>query len=820
VQTLHGRRSRTRAVAIAATAAIALFAGLLAAVPAQALSDTGTGGVFTPASGKVLDTRDGTGGYTTPFTANQWRSISIAGVAGLPNDGSVGSVTVDVTAISPSAQGQVFLSPDSTEADTLGLIYNATGSTTNTVTLAVGDDGKIQIGTTTNVGLVVELQGYYSANDGGTAPGGFVPVQGKNLVDTRAGTGAPKATIAPGGSVTVQVGGQAGIPANASGVVANFIAVNTTATAGYMTPYTAGTSQAPRGLNYAASVTTSVSAQVGLSSDGKMTIANAKGTINLVIDIQGYFTAAGTGGAVFTPAAGRLLDTRASGQTIVGQNETRVIATAGQAGIPVMGSGITAVAFTVTAVHTQSTNGRAIMWADGTTMPNTTAVYYAGVSIRSNTVIVPLGANGKIDLYNLGDPTNYVLDLQGWYVNPKVPAISCPSVAVGAWTSNPSGTAISCSVTGAPASDSGSSLITLVDDVPYGTTPLSTTAPTGMTIPVPGRAGWHRVTAIMLMESGDSTEQEIAFGLNSAAPSSTLAAIEAAAPESLMNLSSIAVNPAAQYAIQTQDDVAVSVPNDPRDGITLDPTGVDSGGTAISAQLPFAQSAGSAVGEVNGIVSYDNANGTSTVPIVHDDGSVQVATVIKSSSAPKRFTYPVALPANSNLTFGETGGITITDADGGFLGALDAPWAKDANGVDVATHYEANGNAITQVVDVTASTAYPVVADPDLWTTIKNTAGCALDIAAFALPAAKFAKVVVKAEKVIKASKAAIKAYKTLGGKLDKVIKSLKKYVKNKSSLSKAEVAAWATLIGAVGSALFNLLGLGNCLDLVMEFRK
>lgn len=42
-----------------------------------------------------------------------------------------------------------------------------------------------------------------------------------------------------------------------------------------------------------------------------------------------------------------------------------------------------------------------------------------------------------------------------------------------------------------------------------------------------------------------------------------------------------------------------------------------------------------------------------------------------------------------------------------------APWAFDANGTPVPTHYEVQGSTLVQVVDHTgAGIAYPVVADP------------------------------------------------------------------------------------------------------------
>lgn len=79
---LHAPRSRKRSIAAATLGALALVSSLLVAVPAQALNDTGTGGVFTPATGRILDTAKGTGGFNTPMEAGKYRTIKVAGLAG------------------------------------------------------------------------------------------------------------------------------------------------------------------------------------------------------------------------------------------------------------------------------------------------------------------------------------------------------------------------------------------------------------------------------------------------------------------------------------------------------------------------------------------------------------------------------------------------------------------------------------------------------------------------------------------------------------------------------------------------------------------
>ncbi|MBF4595593.1 hypothetical protein ITJ58_17660, partial [Curtobacterium flaccumfaciens] len=342
---------------------------------------------------------------------------------------------------------------------------------------------------------------YYTANTDGTAAGGFVPVAGKRIVDTRSGLGAPKALLAPGKSVDIQVTGANGVPAGASGAVVNLLPINSTSSDGYLTPYATGTTRPDNALHYAPSANTSIQAQVRLSSSGKMTIYNGSSTINLVIDLQGYFTAAGTTGATFTPGIGRVFDSRATGNTILAKNETRAIQVAGQAGVPVMGSGITAVVLTLTAAHGGS-EGRASVWANGTTQPETTSINFQTDEIRTNTVTVALGANGKINLNNIADPTNYVIDVQGWYSNPAAPIISCPGFSSGSWSTAVPDDDISCSVNTPAASESGQNVVLALDGSDLDPVALSETAATTTATEIPGLAGTHTITARVQGVSG------------------------------------------------------------------------------------------------------------------------------------------------------------------------------------------------------------------------------------------------------------------------------------------------------------------------------
>lgn len=510
---LHVPHTRKRSLAAATLGALALIGSLLVATPAQALNDTGTGGVFISSTGRILDTAKGTGGFSTPMEAGKYRTIKVAGLAGLPDDGSVGAVSLNATVGASTGNGTLFGRPDADTGRTTMLIYNGVSGeyTSNTATVAVGADGTIQVMTETASRLILDVQGYYTANTDGTAAGGFVPVA-KRIVDTRSGLGAAKAALAPGKSVDVQITGANGIPAGASGVVVNLIAINGTDADGYFTPYATGATKPANSLHYAPSESTSVQAQVPLSADGKITIANSSTTVNLLVDLQGYFAAAGKGGAVFTPAFGRAYDSRATGNTALAENETRSIQIAGTAGVPVMGSGVTAVVLTLIVAHGGG-NGYADAWADGTTKPNTSAINFQTNEIQTNTITVPLGANGKISLRNAAKATNYVVDVQGWYANPLDPTITCDApYAAGSWN-DVVPASVSCTATAGPAS--GSDQVLSIDYGQEGenVTALSATKSTSVSFTMAPSGGIDSIVAAVFQGGDVIGQSEYGFGV-------------------------------------------------------------------------------------------------------------------------------------------------------------------------------------------------------------------------------------------------------------------------------------------------------------------
>lgn len=512
---LHAPRSRRRSIAAATLGALALIGSLLVATPASALNDTGTGGVFVPTTGRILDTKNNIGGYSTPMPAKTWRTVQVAGLAGLPDDGSVGAVSVVATVADITTAGQLFGRPDADTKYTLMGIYGGEQqqNTSFSSVLAVGADGTIQVYAETSARLILDVQGYYTANTDGTAPGGFVPLNGKRVADTRSGTGLPQAQLTTGKSAVLQVTGTAGVPAGASAVIVNLVAMNATSNVGFLTPYPTGAARPANSFNYVGGTTTTMQAQVQLSADGKITVYNANSTMDLAIDVQGYFTATGGSGAVFTPGSGRIFDTRATGNTILAGNEIRAIDVAGQAGVPIMGSGMNSVVLTLTA-NAANGSGWGRVWPNGTSEPDTASLRYDNGTVRSNTITVPVGADGKVNLHNIGNgATNFIIDVQGWYSNSQAPTISCDTpYAAGSWNSTIPDS-ISCTIVAPPAAASDQYLTV---DSPQGTefTELSTSASVTRTATFSPSGGETDLYAAVTDQDGNPlAESTYAFGL-------------------------------------------------------------------------------------------------------------------------------------------------------------------------------------------------------------------------------------------------------------------------------------------------------------------
>lgn len=112
---------------------------------------------------------------------------------------------------------------------------------------------------------------------------------------------------------------------------------------------------------------------------------------------------------------------------------------------------------------------------------------------------------------------------------------------------------------------------------------------------------------------------------------------------------------------------------------------VRSGGDVVTVGLPNPSEAARGIADADGLVHFNNADGSTTVPLVREDGVVQITTIIETASAPAVFEYPIAVADGGQLVDAGDGFFAVLDEAGQPAAMIDPAWAKDANGRDVPT---------------------------------------------------------------------------------------------------------------------------------------
>lgn len=125
--------------------------------------------------------------------------------------------------------------------------------------------------------------------------------------------------------------------------------------------------------------------------------------------------------------------------------------------------------------------------------------------------------------------------------------------------------------------------------------------------------------------------------------------------------------------------------------------------------------------ETKAILKSTESNSTSAV-IESAAGMVRTSFVIDNQESPESFPVSFEMREGEKLQFSkdlegnEDGSIESVDESGNVLLAIGKPWAVDAKGNEVETHYEIRGTEVVQIVQHknNEQICYPVVADPSV----------------------------------------------------------------------------------------------------------
>lgn len=417
-------KKRKAAVLVGAGALMSLS---LAAVGTPSASAAGTeAGAFNPVTpARLLDTRT-----ATAVPGGGSIEVQVTGRGNVP--ANAGAVVLNVTVTKGQGPGHVTVFPSGTTAPTASsLNFVANQTIANAVTVKLGENGKVTLknGSAQPVQLIADVTGWYV---GGTAdaPGMFRPVAPQRLLDTREGLGAARAQVAAKGSVTFDVGGTEGIPANATAAVLN-VTVTKGLAPGHITAHPAGTA-APTAsnLNFVARQTIANAVTVKLGTNGDVTLTNGStAPVDLVVDIAGWFVAgqASLDGAFVPVAPERLLDTRTDvwygtfteteegDRGPVPADHDVFVWVEGQLGL----ADGTASAAVVNVTATRGSRAGHITAYDGESdIPNASSLNFTANQTIPNQVTVGLAEYGDLGLYNGSTaPVHLIADVAGYYLN-------------------------------------------------------------------------------------------------------------------------------------------------------------------------------------------------------------------------------------------------------------------------------------------------------------------------------------------------------------------------------------------------------------------
>lgn len=125
---------------------------------------TGSGGVFVPVSPKrLLDSRDGTGGYSTPWGPGQSRSVTAVGAStGIPE--SATAVVLNTTGFAPTSWTHLTVWPAGETMPVASSLNLPTGDArANLVITKVGTADQVSIfNNSGNIDVIADVAGYYT----------------------------------------------------------------------------------------------------------------------------------------------------------------------------------------------------------------------------------------------------------------------------------------------------------------------------------------------------------------------------------------------------------------------------------------------------------------------------------------------------------------------------------------------------------------------------------------------------------------------------------------------------------------------------------
>jgi uncharacterized protein (DUF1501 family) len=349
-----------------------------------------------------LDTRSGLGHPRSKMGRSVEHTVVVGGVGNVPPNG-VAAAVLNVTVTNPSDASWLTVWPTGEQRPVASNLNFSAGQTVpNLVLCKMGVNNRVSFYLDEGLGdVIADVVGYYATSGGS----GLEPLTPARIADTRTAS-----RVGRGETLEVQVTGKGGVPTSGVSAVAVNVTVADPSAAGYLTVWPSGELRPEASsLNFVAGQTVPNLVVAKVGSNGKISIYNDTGSTHVIVDVTAWFSATG-GTAVTALRPERLLDTRPNGA--VGAGGAIDLTVTGVAGVPTEAK---AVVLNVTA--TQPSSGTYVtVWPSGVARPEASNLNVEAGDTAPNQVIVAVGANGKVSLFNAFGKVHLIADLVGYYV--------------------------------------------------------------------------------------------------------------------------------------------------------------------------------------------------------------------------------------------------------------------------------------------------------------------------------------------------------------------------------------------------------------------
>jgi hypothetical protein len=409
---------------------------------------------------RILDTRPGSSTCTQctldpTLGPGATDKLQLTGVTGLsvtdPIPTNATAVVLNVTEVAGTAGSLLTVYPYGTKLPTASNLNFAAGKViANLVTVTLGQGGAVDIyNALGSVNVLADVEGYFAPEASTVVTGEFHPISPVRVCDTRSTSPTPACkahgALSATGSMVVNVTGigvgSNMIPVNGSAAAA---VVNLTGVAGSALTYlslspTNASGQCSYGPGHA-SPFSSINLTAGLVAanrvmvalgpsttggpDNSLCVYNAAGSINFLIDANGWYggASAPVGAQYQAIQPTRICDTRSGGagcaKHLIAPPTASLITVAGQGSLP-SGATVVAVIANLTAIA-PSTATYLVEYPANIGVPGASDINLSAGEVLPNLTVVQLdpvaGPDlGDIDLYNAAGSVNAVIDIEGWF---------------------------------------------------------------------------------------------------------------------------------------------------------------------------------------------------------------------------------------------------------------------------------------------------------------------------------------------------------------------------------------------------------------------